>query len=333
MTTIAPAAAKTSYTFRPACLDDMPGLRELQVALATVQSNTTVSSLEDVRADFNDPWVTPETDTRLALAPDGRVAAYARLMANPEPPGAPIGHLDLDVHPAHRAQGLEAPLLDWLEARAAERLHALAAAYPGRPAPHMRVYCWDDEPEAIARFEQRGFAPVRYFRRMRRDLRQPLPERPLPAGLTLRTHAPELDEGMLATLNETFQDGWSFEPISASDWQQFIVQRSTFRPDLTFAALEGKTVVAICVNYFNPETAERTGFNMGWIGSLGVRRGWRKRGLGSALLAASMRAFRAAGLDYAGLGVDAHNPTGAYGLYESLGFQAYTRSRVLHKTV
>ncbi len=47
---------------------------------------------------------------------------------------------------------------------------------------------------------------------------------------------------------------------------------------------------------------------------------WRRRGLAKALLARSLVAAREAGFTSAGLGVDAENPTGALGLYESLGF-------------
>jgi ribosomal protein S18 acetylase RimI-like enzyme len=87
------------------------------------------------------------------------------------------------------------------------------------------------------------------------------------------------------------------------------------------------------MNRYDPLAAERTGLKVGWIGSLGTRRAWRKRGLASALLVASMRAFQAAGLEYAGLAVDAENPTGALGLYESLGFKPYMRNMTFHKTL
>src|SRR5260221_2646536 len=128
---------------------------------------------------------------------------------------------------------------------------------------------------------------------------------------------------MLATRNESFSDGWHFDPVSPSDWQQFFVGRSDFRPDLSFAILAGEEVVAYSLNNFDPLAAERTGLQVGWIRSLGTRRAWRKRGLASALLVISMRAFQAAGLEYAGLGVDGQNPTGAFSLYEGMGFVPY----------
>jgi ribosomal protein S18 acetylase RimI-like enzyme len=168
---------------------------------------------------------------------------------------------------------------------------------------------------------------------MRRNLRQPLPERPLPAGLILRNYAPELDEGMRQTRNESFSDGWHFDPVSPGDWQRNFVQRFDFRSDLSFAVLAGEEVVAYSMNRFDPIAAERTGLKVGWIGSLGTRRAWRKRGLASALLVASMRAFQAVGLEYAGLGVDAENPTGALSLYEGLGFSPYVQGMQFHKTL
>ena len=59
----------------------------------------------------------------------------------------------------------------------------------------------------------------------------------------------------------------------------------------------------------------------GWVGVLGVRRPWRRRGLATALLYASFREIRSRGKPMAKLGVDAANPTGATRLYESVGMR------------
>jgi ribosomal protein S18 acetylase RimI-like enzyme len=60
---------------------------------------------------------------------------------------------------------------------------------------------------------------------------------------------------------------------------------------------------------------------MGWVGSLGVRRPWRKRGLGLSLLTYSFGEFFRRGEQTIGLGVDAENPTGATRLYKRAGMQ------------
>jgi ribosomal protein S18 acetylase RimI-like enzyme len=46
----------------------------------------------------------------------------------------------------------------------------------------------------------------------------------------------------------------------------------------------------------------------------------------SALIAASLKTFAAAGFTHAMLGVDADNPTGAHRLYKALGFERERRS-------
>jgi ribosomal protein S18 acetylase RimI-like enzyme len=60
---------------------------------------------------------------------------------------------------------------------------------------------------------------------------------------------------------------------------------------------------------------------MGWIGALGVRDRWRKRGIGLALLQHAFAEFHRRGLTKVGLGVDASNPTGATRLYERAGMR------------
>lgn len=69
-----------------------------------------------------------------------------------------------------------------------------------------------------------------------------------------------------------------------------------------------------------------TGFSLnryrmgiGWVRTLGVRRPWRKKGLGLALLQYSFGEFYKRGKSTIGLGVDASNPTGATRLYQRAG--------------
>ncbi|BDA68429.1 hypothetical protein CAL7716_025950 [Calothrix sp. PCC 7716] len=81
------------------------------------------------------------------------------------------------------------------------------------------------------------------------------------------------------------------------------------------------TFVAQCYCYINPESNARTGRNEGNVGILGVRRGFRKIGLGRAMLLSGLHCLKQAGVDTVRLGVDADNPNGALRLYESVGFQ------------
>ena len=57
------------------------------------------------------------------------------------------------------------------------------------------------------------------------------------------------------------------------------------------------------------------------MSSLGVRRPWRKRGLGLALLQHSFGEFYRRGIRVINLGVDAGSPTGATRLYKKAGMR------------
>ena len=91
-------------------------------------------------------------------------------------------------------------------------------------------------------------------------------------------------------------------------------------------AWEGDEIAGVVQNWIFPDENEKLGVARGWIEHISVRRPWRRRGLGRAITAESLRQLKAAGMTDAMLGVDAENPTGALGLYEGLGFEVYQRS-------
>jgi ribosomal protein S18 acetylase RimI-like enzyme len=320
-----------SLTWRAATEADLPAVYALSLAAAAGEPHTMLTSLTDLQLEFDEPWSTPATDTWLARRPDGSLAAYGRVFANPDPPEAARAFLNADIHPDFLGSEVEEQLFDWLEQRGRAKLRSITAAHPqARPAA-LRTALWDQRTERIQRYERRGFRPIRNFFRMRRDLSEPIPDRPLPEGLALRNYGPDIDERLLKADNEAFRDHWSHEPMTESEWQQFVVQGSSFRGDLTWVVMDGDEVAALSLNRFDPEEAEREGYRAGWIGTLGTRRPWRKRGLASALLVKSMQSFREAGLNYAVLGVDSENTTGALGLYEGLGFSCIKRTILFEK--
>jgi ribosomal protein S18 acetylase RimI-like enzyme len=69
----------------------------------------------------------------------------------------------------------------------------------------------------------------------------------------------------------------------------------------------------------------------GWIGAVGVVEGWRRRGIGRALLLHAFGEFHRRGAPHAGLGVDVDNPTGATRLYEGVGMRVVREDVVYEK--
>jgi ribosomal protein S18 acetylase RimI-like enzyme len=291
-------------------------------------------SMEDMHRQFDDPWSNPQTEGRVVRTLQGKLAAFARIFVNPKPEKENVAYLWCEVAPEASEEGLEQECLDWMQERATECLAEAAEADEASTLPRMmRTDFPESNTNAIALYRANGFTPIRKSFKMERDLSEPIPDAPLPDGLVIRTYSPELDEAMLETFNASFSDHWGHQTVTPNDWHQFLIDYSDVRHDLTFAVMDGDKVVALCINRVKSDENERLGVKRGWIGNVGTLREYRKRGIASALIAESMRRFRAEGFEYVGLGVDAENPTGALGLYERLGFYPVKTRVTLEKRV
>jgi ribosomal protein S18 acetylase RimI-like enzyme len=315
------------YTWRSLRYDDLAALRALILHNAEPEDN--IDTLADMQKQFDDPWSNPATDALVGLTMTGDLIAYARCFISPEPTREAAVNLDFEIHPAHRSEPLEDWLLGWMAQRAQARVQTLSPALPRM----LRCGLPNTRTADGTLFARHGYTPSRYFYRMRRDLREPLPMWPTPEGVTLHAYAPEYDQAMLEVFNASFRDHWGHEAVIREDWEKFFIGTEKFRPDLSLVAVVGGEVVGLSFNEINRASNQRSGRNEGTITELGVLRAWRKRGIASALLIESMRRFRAAGLDYAALGVDTANPTGALGLYEKLGFRQVRHFTVYEKAL
>jgi ribosomal protein S18 acetylase RimI-like enzyme len=178
--------------------------------------------------------------------------------------------------------------------------------------------------DRIALYERMGYKLARSFFRMRRMFDAPIPEPDVPAGYKIVPWRPEINPAIKKALDESFQDHWGHIDWTEAEWQD-VLHNPTFRQEYSFLAMAGEEVAGVCLNRVITDEVDRTGIKEGWIASLGVRRPYRKLGLGSALMCASMRAFEAEGFVCAGLRVDTESPTGALGIYERMGFRPISR--------
>lgn len=291
-------------------------------------------SISDLENQFDDPWSNPEHDGRVIRSPRGRLAAFARVFANPAPKTENVAFVICECDPQERGHGLEEECLDWAQARATERLAESAQAEGARSLPRMiRTAALETETRKIERLAAHGFEEVRSFYKMDRDLCAPIPANPLPGSLTLRTYGEDIDEPLREAFNEAFSDHWGSQEVTAPEWHPFVIDIATVRRDLTLVVMDGDVVVAFSINRVKTDENEREGIKRGWIGSLGTRRKYRNQGIASALLVESMRRFKTDGLAYAGLEVDTANLTGALALYERIGFYPVKTGFVLEKRV
>lgn len=199
-----------------------------------------------------------------------------------------------------------------------------------RFAPDTRVVLqqWITAPNEPAHrlLEQSGYAVVRHIWGMIIELTEE-PERVTwPEGITLRTPISEADlRTSHATYREAFQDHWGYAEQPYEDFARSMIEIDTFDPSLWFLAMDGNDVAGILLGEMLPDR--------GWVNDLGVRRPWRGRGLGEALLRYAFGEFYRRGLRSVALGVDSQNLTGATRLYERAGMRVERQYDICEKVL
>jgi mycothiol synthase len=235
--------------------------------------------------------------------------------------GQPMYDLHGDVAPDHRRRGIGRALFHENLRRAIER-----AGEHGDPFPlTVRGFADDGEIGHRALLESEGFSINRWFFLMRRPTLDDIPEAPLPDGVELRPVTPAHHRAIFDAEFEAFRDHWQPHDYDEAEFDS-LYKKADLDTDLWVVAWDGDEIAGVVQNWIWADENEKLGVKRGWLEHISVRRPWRRRGLGRAITAESLRRLRAAGMTDAMLGVDAENPTGALGLYEGLGFEVSQRA-------
>ncbi|NIN65140.1 MAG: GNAT family N-acetyltransferase, partial [Anaerolineae bacterium] len=220
------------------------------------------------------------------------------------------------VHPDWREQGVERQLLTQLWRAALERRRAL-----GSKPVEFRTFCATHQEKRIALFESFGLRPVGYGPHMVCHPLDNLAEPQVPAGIQVRPYVRGQDDrSALEALNEGFGDAMDYVPATLEQLRHRMAS-SSFRQELSPIALDGEVVVGLCLCTVSEGRITLLGRRDAYVDTLAVRPAYRRRGLGSALLLASLHAMKEAGMESATLDTEIDNPTQASRLYEKIGFR------------
>lgn len=265
----------------------------------------------EARGWWTAPGVQPENFRVFEL--DGEQVAYADVEVAPSAPEK--GWLDVRVPPEWRGTEVEEHVVAWGEERALQLRAGL-----------LRVFALPDEP-LVGTLARRGYRRIRHqFEMEIRLTEEPSPR--WPAGIAVRPLAAGEELLAYAPSEEAFQDHWEHTPTPAEEWLHHLTSEG-HDPSLWFVALAGEEVAGVCLC----RVRVRRGEEFGWCGTLGVRRPWRRLGLGLALLQHAFAEFRRRGLEQAGLGVDGENATGAVRLYERAGMHVVSRTETWERVL
>ncbi len=301
---------------------DIPAIVAL-INLAWGRYDENQTTVGEWQSDLSHPRVTPQRDVVLWETGTGELRALVAVFPSHE--AGEDGHdayVEVQAHPTFDTPEFTRHLLHHAE----ERMRAICRE---RGLPRMTLITGCD-----TRYTQRvalldSLAPAygvnRHFYRMQRPLNdpaQPILAPEFPAGFELVAGIEQTNlQGWVDMFNQSFIDHFNFHPTSVAEQQHFISTNPAYRPAMNLTALAPDgTLAAFCYTEIDAEYNQRVGQQMGLIGVLGVRRGFRRIGLGRAMLRAGLHCLQRNGAEIAQLGVDATNPNGAVRLYTSEGF-------------
>jgi mycothiol synthase len=272
---------------------------------------------ERMRSEWTEPGFDLQTDVRLMTGSDGELYGYADLYQR-QPFVRSFGWVQ--VHPEWRRPEVAQPLYDWLEARA---LGVIPRA-PQNARVALLGFVAGKDQFTSALLEARGYCLVRRFLRMVIEMDGPPQEPDWPLGLdgstelVVRTMRPGEETRVIEADRAAFRDHWGYveQPLEAEvEIWKHRMEEPDFDPSLWFLVEDRGEIAGISL--CRPTLPGHP--EMGWVGTLGVLRPWRKMGLATALLYHSFGEFYRRGIKVVGLGVDAQSLTGATRLYEKVG--------------
>jgi mycothiol synthase len=300
--------------WRPLVPDDAEAMANLHNACHEVDHTFRMTPGE-MRDEFDRFGENAHADSIGAFTGDGELVALGWGLVPPSGTTENRAFVWLLVRPSIRGS-VEDALLDWIEDATVERLRSFADGLP-MAMYRFDVYEWMMDEADL--FQRHGFVPSRYFTENVRDLAEPIEAAPLSDDLEARPWSDEAVGDSLAVHNAAFVDHWGSQPIEREHWDTFYTNEF-FQPQMSWVVYDGDTPVAYmqCSKY--PHDWEDRGRTEAWIDGIGTIRSHRGRGVASALITMAMRSFRDDALEFAVLGVDSENPTGANRIYERLGF-------------
>lgn len=282
---------------------------------------------EEIREEFESLPVDLDTNTFSAWHGDQLVGAtYAYHLRSEE--RQECCYVFGSVHPSFRGQGIGRQLLGDVLNTAEKLLRESTSNVP----KVIRANVSNVNTAEMHLLEREGLKPVRYFPDLHRSLASP-PRQFEPIDFRVTPWDQARNEEIRVAKNLAFQDHWGSTPFSPERWQTQTMGFGS-RLDLSFMALspDDKVIGYLLSHRYDNDDA-LIGAKYAWIDNIGTLAEWRGRGVATHLITTALNSYRDAGLDYAALGVDSDNPTGAFRLYESLGFKSWRQTVTYEREV
>jgi mycothiol synthase len=293
---------------------DYPDLARIITASARGEGDDRVETPEAIASAYDHLDRCDPARDLLVAEIDGVPVAYSRVWWDDEVDGR-VYKLVGFVDPEHGGRGIGRTLLGWSEARLRE-----IAVDHDVSTRLVQAFVGDANEAATALIRDAGYEPVTYMAEMVRATVDDLPDRPLPEGLEIRPVREEDIRTIWDADMEAFKDHWGYVEPTETEYERFRAY-PYLDPALWKIAWDDEGVAGQVKSFIDTARNEAHGRKRGWTEQISTARRWRRRGVAKALIVESIRELAARGMTEVALGVHTENPTGAYQLYQSLGYE------------
>ncbi len=302
MTTL--ATPPQGFHMRPATLDDLDTIFHITQTQQLADYDESDLTLDELRAALQ----SQKTLMHVVIAPDGQMVASGEVKTNLSGT-VPIPLVS--VLPEYQGRGIGTALLHVLEEQELARRAAAALEAPARFFTQVS----GRNTAAHRVLEKSGYTFNSAFQIMELGMSEAPPAPAALEGIAVRRFVAGQDEQAVYQADEeAFLDERGKTPRTFEVWSRRLqMDQPHFDPTLWYVAWDGDQIAGTAMS----EAVE----GRGELLHLGVRRPWRRRGLGMALLLGTLRDFYTRGISTIRLNVDAQSLTNAHLLYARAGFQ------------
>ena len=314
---------------------DVAAIVALRNASSQSTRGTDVSAVHWQKRHWYDANINLETDSLLVFAGETAVA-YAELTS--ESPFV-VYEMVGAVHPDYRQQGLGTALVKWAE----NRVQRTVDKAPEGTAVFIHNSTFDSNQPGRDLLKTHGYKIVRDFVYLQIHMDSKPPEPVWADGIEVRPLQATDWNKVGPALNEAFNDHWGIVEYETDEEDVAEPDKPNPRetdpeafddayfnsPGLCFVAWAGDEVAGSCL--CNATTVEYP--QAGYLGSLSIRRPWRRIGLGRALTLHILNAFYERGTTHVLTDTDGDGFTRAYRVYQKAGMEIFRRELVYERTI
>jgi mycothiol synthase len=265
--------------------------------------------------DTLDMWSTIQLETNawLVLSSNNQIVGYGFI----EETGSNRMDTCIFVHPQFKNQGIGSLLLTKVE----ERAFQLIENKNGEQRLMNQVAFSNELAKEL--LTKRDYQFTRLYERMKIHLTETPQPSIFPESFQIKAFRVNQDEETLFQVyDETFQDSWGY---TKKDFATWIQQRKGdhYDPALWYIVWEGSTPVAFLMSRMHDDGL--------FVDLVGVRRSWRKMGLGKALLLHVFNEAYQRGQNTILLYVDTDSLTNANRVYQQVGMKPDSQTALYMK--